>query len=323
MAFDEAELLALRLPDAAARMFGYAYVAYRTSQDLIGQLLAAASRFAITKKPQDLLATRSAVEDLTARQPEVGAALDGPVTEAGPWRYWAEFLDRLTTAEDSRFPGASKVRAAGRVVGWLFGAFLACAGAVGLAAGLVAAYREVPDAFTIGLPSLVVVLLAAVAVTGSWRLPSVLSVAEGRGVGVFRPAILGFTALVAAAPDDQYRVQLWAHVRPLESAPGWRWPRLVLMTFVGALIMPFRRAAERGYTGGFRESLSWDSDAPEANARWWAGGTVPGVLNSCLSTRPGHGNGSSPRAWAKTPRAALHGIARERTRFHDDIGGPL
>ena len=129
--------------------------------------------------------------------------------------------------------------------------------------------------------------------TGTWRLPSVLSVADRQGSRRLPPRDPGFHRSRRAAPDDQYRVQLWAHVRPLESAPGWRWPRLVLMAFVGALILPFRRAAERGYTGGFRESLSWDSDAPEANAGGGGWNSPRRPRTCCLSTRPGHGNGSS------------------------------
>jgi len=274
IAFDEAELLALRLPDAAARMFGYAYVAYRTSQDLIGQSLSGASRFAITGDPEGLLATRSAVEDLTASQPEVGAALDGPVAEAGPWRYWAEFLERLTTAEDERFPFASQIAAAGRVVGWLLHAFLICAEIVGAAL----AGWAVPAIFTIGVPSLIGLLVVAVFVTGNWRLRSVFRVADGRGVGAFRSATTGFTALVRPASADRHLLQLWAHVRELELAPPWRWPRLALLALVGGLAAPFRRNAQNGYSADYDTSLSWESGAPEADATWWSRGTAPGVL---------------------------------------------
>ena len=274
IAFDEAELLALRLPDAATRMFGYAYVAYGTSADFIGQTLSGASRLAITRKPQDLLATRSAVENLTASQPEVGAALDGPVTEAGLWRYWAEFLDRLTTAEDAHFPFASKILSAARVADRVLLALIICAEI----AGAVLACWAVPAILTIGLPSLVGVLIVAVIVTGNWRLRSVFRVADGRGVGIFRPSAVGFTALVPPSPAGRQKLQLWAHVRPLDFARIWQWPRLALLALVGELASPFRRKVQQGYSATYNASLSWESGAPEADATWWSRGTVPGVL---------------------------------------------
>jgi len=274
IAFEEAELLALRLPDAAARMFGYAYVAYRTSQDLIGRLLSAASRFAISKKPQDLMATREAVEDLTVGQPEVGTALDSGATAAGPWRYWTEFLGRLTTAEEVRLPFAPQITATGRVVDRLWGALVICAEI----AGLVLAGWAVPAIFTIGVPSLIGLLVVAIAVTGNWRLRSVLLVADGRGVGVFRSAVVGFTALARPTRAGSQKVQLWAYVRPLELAPWYLWPRLVLMTLVAALASPFRRHTPNAYSAKYDKSLSWLGDPPAADSAWWSTASVPGFI---------------------------------------------
>jgi hypothetical protein len=275
IAFDEAELLALRLPQHAARMFGYAYVAYGTSQDLIGQVLASASRFAITDNPPDLAITQAGLDDLTASQPDVGAAFSAPAEQAGPWRYWAEFLQRLNTDEDRRASVVSKVVVAERIAGWLLRAFIICAELV----GVVLACWAVPAIVTIGLPSLVGLLLAAVVLTGTWRLRSVLRVADGRGVGVFGPPTVGFTALVSAAPADRRRVQLWAHVRELPFTPKRRWARLALMTLVAMLAAPFRRNARKGYAGSFRESLSWETDPPAADSAWWSAGSTSGVLS--------------------------------------------
>jgi hypothetical protein len=274
IAFDEAELLALRLPRHAARMFGYAYVAYGTSQDLVGQLLAAASRFTITGSPLDLGITRAGLDDLTASQPDVGAALSGPVEAAGPWRYWAEFLRRLSTDEDRRVSVVSKVLVTERTVGWLFQALLTCA----LVAGAVLSVVAEPAAFAIGVASLAGLLLVVVVLTGNWRLHSVLRVADSRGVGVFSPAALGFTALVGGAPADRHRAYLWAHVRPLAAARRRRWPRLALLALVEALATPFRRKARSGYVATFGESLSWEADPPAADGAWWSAGTAPGVL---------------------------------------------
>jgi len=274
-AFDEAELLALRLPDAAARMFGYAYIAYETSRDLVGQLLAAASSVAITENEWDLGMTLSRLDDLTASQPDVGAALSGPAAEAGPWRYWAELLPRLITKEPSWVPVVGTVVfAAARVASWLLRAFIICAEIVGLAL----AGWAVPAIFTIGVPSLIGLLVLGVVVTGNWRLRSVFRVADGRGVGAFRSATIGFTALVRPASADRHLLQLWAHVRELELAPPWRWPRLALLTLVGGLAGPFRRRAQNGYSADYDTSLSWESGPPAADAAWWSRGSAPGVL---------------------------------------------
>jgi len=312
MAFDEAELLALRLPDAAARMFGYAYVAYRNCADFTGQVLSGASRLAITGDPIDLLATRGAVEDLTASQPEVGAALDGPVTEAGTWRYWAGVLERLNTVQDSRVSFAPKISIGAweRVADRLWNVLALCV----VLAGLAFAGWTAPGIYAIGVPSLLGVLIVVIVVTGNWRLRSVLRLADGRGVGVFRPAVVGFTALIGGKMPGRDRVYLWAHVRPLAFAPRRRWTRLALSALVSGLAAPFRENSGNGYVARFRESLSWETEPPSAESAWWSAGTAPGVLflGPVDATRP----------WERIIAASLGPDAAGRIEWYRRVAGP-
>jgi hypothetical protein len=88
MAFEEAELTALRLPDVADRLYDFAVAAYAQAGDWIGHLLAlSAFGYRWRGFANDHVAARDAV----ARQyPALAAKLNGPPEGAGPWRYWAE-----------------------------------------------------------------------------------------------------------------------------------------------------------------------------------------------------------------------------------------
>ncbi len=112
MAFSEAELLALRIPRAAALIYLIAADAYRGCGDSIGWLLALAgfhdalSGCRDSDRPRLLELAKGPMVDtgtLGDAHRAVGechlalaAILAGPLEEAGPWRYWAQTLQRLT-----------------------------------------------------------------------------------------------------------------------------------------------------------------------------------------------------------------------------------
>ena len=91
MAFEEAELLALRLPTAARPLFMRAARAYAATGDPLGELMANASLAAIGGSPGDKI-TQDLLHGTLFRNPAVGAALAGPPEAAGPWRFWAQVV---------------------------------------------------------------------------------------------------------------------------------------------------------------------------------------------------------------------------------------
>ncbi len=100
LAFEEAELLAPRLPDAAARLFLLSFDAYgRDADDPLGRLLAAASCAALTGKSSHRELARGSLSRVRDLLPTVSEALDGPIDEAGRWRYWAELTQRVLPVE--------------------------------------------------------------------------------------------------------------------------------------------------------------------------------------------------------------------------------
>jgi len=96
MAFEEAELTALRLPDVAGLLFLTAAFAYRAAGDPLGEFLARVSVL-IAGHPSDgptATGSHAAVEladearDALMQMPEVFVALNGMERETGPWRNW-------------------------------------------------------------------------------------------------------------------------------------------------------------------------------------------------------------------------------------------
>jgi hypothetical protein len=97
LAFEEAELVALRLPAVARPLFLKAAEAYEAAGDPVGRLLALASHAALATTSGDEAAVRAALDDVSARQPEVAAALRRSGEDAGPWRCWAQTVQRVSS----------------------------------------------------------------------------------------------------------------------------------------------------------------------------------------------------------------------------------
>jgi hypothetical protein len=92
MAFEEAELTALRLPDVGAELFQMSANWYRESDDHLGALLAITASH--NARPGHIAsagrAAKEALAEVRRRAPEVSAALAGEGPPDSPWQYWAE-----------------------------------------------------------------------------------------------------------------------------------------------------------------------------------------------------------------------------------------
>ena len=97
MAFEEAELTALRLPQAATRLFLIATRAYQEADDPLGDYLARLSVLLTRPLPDGSTPARLeearlladfALDALTERMPAVASALEARPEDAGPWRHW-------------------------------------------------------------------------------------------------------------------------------------------------------------------------------------------------------------------------------------------
>ena len=97
MAFEEAELTALRLPEAASRLFLSAVSAYHAAGDPLGEYLARLSVLIIDQASGGLVGSRpdvalapadEAYRTLIRLMPATAVALGAHPEEAGPWRNW-------------------------------------------------------------------------------------------------------------------------------------------------------------------------------------------------------------------------------------------
>jgi hypothetical protein len=281
MAFNEAELLQLRLPDPAARLFGYARDAYADSGDRIGEVLAAASRAAVTGKAPHRAQLNAALEALRRASPSLTDLLAGDPNQAGPWRYWAVFLRGLQEPTAVSLETTRESRTRARIRTWTQDiASVALIGG-GAAAAAFMAYQAAPRTFATGVLALLALLAVSVVATDAWRVPSLLRLADGRGIGSgFRPADMECTTIVYRG--RRARVELSAHLKPLRAAHKSTWPRLVIMGLAIMLTAPLRWGrVESGFTGDVTEegALNWGpGESPDADGLWWSRGTAAGVI---------------------------------------------
>jgi hypothetical protein len=307
LAFEEAELLALRFPEPASTLFLYARDAYLACGDDLGSLLATASAAAADPSGHlpRLPAVAASVARLRASRPGVAAALTDETAASVVWRRWSGLLDQLglpPAKAQSLAPAAGRKIAAGAdaaadAVAALFrllgsAVVAACAVAFAVAVCLIVVHLVRYDlVLVLSLAGAFAALAAAgAAALRVRRVRSLVPLAEHRAVGaVFAPQTLGFSVLVeGVGQPGNGRVDLWAHLRPLAAAPRSQWPRLMLLAlaaYLMSLVMAaFGGSFLVGYVGLFRDSgakdgqLTWIDDAPEAAAGWWADGTAAGVI---------------------------------------------
>ena len=99
MAFEEAELMALRLPAPAAVLFALAASEYARAGDVPGEILARLAVLRVVRSADisDYLPDAAAAGEmadaafsrLRERNPALASVLTGPPEDAGRWRYWA------------------------------------------------------------------------------------------------------------------------------------------------------------------------------------------------------------------------------------------
>jgi hypothetical protein len=91
MAFEEAELLALRLPDSAVGLFDRAIRAFDAAGDMLGKAMAWIEYSHLTGRHSRYSAAQLAAMDTAIHARALRAAED-----PGPWRYWTQGLQAVT-----------------------------------------------------------------------------------------------------------------------------------------------------------------------------------------------------------------------------------
>jgi hypothetical protein len=270
MAFDEAELLALRLPAAAAWIYWVAAQAYARCRDHIGRLLAlVAFRDALSRCSEaerrslpralsvDHAANQAVLLDawnmIAAGHPELAAIMAGPPDEAGPWRYWAAAVQRNTgdLKPANRAGNSASPAAAGEAS---------------------AAPRMARDtkAGTAVRRAVFRVLALPLAVVVFGRIRTAFRLAAEHGVGAARIETLLFAAAIGGSSPGEPggMVRLRVRLRPWRSAPVRTRSRLRLRAI--ALVVRLLRSGWPGRPAGYSGSLAPSAASPDGADISWA-----------------------------------------------------
>jgi hypothetical protein len=281
MAFEEAELLALRLPAAAARICWEAADAYKTCGDHLGRLLALTAFHdtlsGCSEAERSSLfgalsasgaAARTALltvwDAIAAYDPGLAATLAGPPEQAGLWQYWAQALQRSI---GDPFPAIQP------------GAGTSSVSSVPVRAPAATA-RNVPDATAVlRAASGILALPLVVVLTG--RIRAAFRLAAERGVGAVPAETLIFDATVGdAAPDGTGGlVRLRVRLLPWRSAPVPARARLRLRAITWAVWLlrfgwPRRPTGYSGFLAPPAEpsqesGISWTPGLDSPRGIWW------------------------------------------------------
>jgi hypothetical protein len=311
LAFEEAELLALRLPDAAARLFLLSFHAYgRDADDPLGRLLAAASCAALTGKSSHRELARESLSRVRDLMPTVSEALAGPIDEAGRWRYWAELTQRVLPVEtDSasslpwwqrapdvkppsavlapppapprvQAPGAQPPRARRlpvvvglAIVGVVIGVALAPTIAkLSLDTARTGSATANPGGSGFTLIDWLAVALGAVLVLAAVIIVAQLPRSSRLAAGRGIGALPLGSLLFDVTVSPAGVPQLRVEPRPVRDAPSRQWVRLVLSSPASWLARAVRRDKPTGYTAiPTAECHTWTDLAKERD-RWWGKG---------------------------------------------------
>jgi hypothetical protein len=270
MAFDEAELLALRLPAAAASIYLIAADGYRSCGDNIGWLLALAGFHDVVSECQEK--DRPALLELAngpevrpgmltdARQavgtgnPPLAATEAGSPEDADLWRYWAQTIQRVA----GDLPETGQVGVAPSAV-------LSKAPRPTVLGGVASAVMTIVRVL-LRVPAVPLAVLLAGGARSAFRL------AAERGVGVVRPEMLLFDATVGG---DAVRLL----VRPRSTRLPGRRSRLWLRAITVAVRLlrfcwPAQPAGYRGLLAAAADhdapaSFAWEPRLPAPGSAWW------------------------------------------------------
>lgn len=337
LAFEEAELLAPRLPAAAARLFGLARDAFAQAGDQIGQLLATASRASLTGEQLDL---QQAFRSLRTENQAAADALSGPPADAGPWAFWAAAVQGLGVAEGEPRPDHPEP-GTGRVPGVIGRRRLTSYLSVSSYSVLAALLYSLFQTRVISLLAAVLVFFGTIAVGGlvaliSLTAPGFRRVVDGRGVGAFPFSLANLSFRANVGRDDEQgsdRVLLTTDLRVAPVPPAFDLPIgawflvFVLLSPIWAfwiyLVPPLRVMQDRlrrrrpptGYTGRLAVTaaeparVDWIGDPPTARDRWWQSpsGTTRGNISM--------GRAEVNRPWERILAASLGPAAAGRIRW--------
>jgi hypothetical protein len=266
MAFDEAELLALRLPSVAAEVYRAAANEYEKCGDHIGRLLALTALLDVA--PTSHAAARKSLRDARAavkhHQQAFDALLEDPPQDAGPWRQWAQAVHR-------QLAGPAPVPEPGS------GASSASSAQAVPPAGDASDGREA--AAILRAPREALGILLGLLSAGDARAASRL--AAERGIGAVPLAALTFDATVgeAALGGPTEYVRLSVRLRPWQSIPA-RGPSRVQLMAISLAVRQLQSGwpgQPAGYSGllvegaapGEPGSIRWTPPyEPPADA-WW------------------------------------------------------
>jgi hypothetical protein len=285
VAFEEAELLAPRLPLTATWLFERAARAYAGAGDAVGELLAAAALAELTARGRSK-GFQAAWDGLRGKHPDIAEALTRPGPGAGPWRFWAALVRQLLYPQSAPPPAPpgqlatafSQVRAGlAAVLRWTWLAVVvgvsgaSVVGLVAVGAGISEASLPAFLIVCLGFSLFVLLLASPYLIVG---IPRTLRLADGRGACTLRPSCLHLTATVRADPGHTGQVRLLIEPRPLREAPAWQWPRLALALPAVRLVRAVRRRPPTGYHGEFHPDsaeqvqVDW-TELPKTKERWW------------------------------------------------------
>jgi hypothetical protein len=336
LAFEEAELVAPRLPIAAAWLFELAHDSFFEAGDRVGQLLAAAARAGILGDKDSL---RAALSVLETEDRAVADLLGGPVEEAGPWGYWVARIQQLTAPEPRKrltYQAPTEELAAPREPirsPLLRRIRLASVALIGVLVVAIAA-----DVAGSRNAALLIVAAGLLVVLATPVIPPVRRELNGRGVGAIPLAIQDFRVTISS-DDRQLLVRVLLRTEVVLPAAataflrrGWRrLPTSVLWTVL-LMYLPYLRIGEMlfrmvrrpaGYNGllstsqkeGPESFVDWLSAPPVASATWWQDPAGPAkgsiVIEGVDGTVP----------WERMLAASLGPDAAGRVRWHRMVAG--
>lgn len=312
MAFDEAELTALRLPEAAGRLFRMSADWYRDAGDHLGALLAVAALADIAlDHPSEL---RDAQSELREHDPESSAILASELPEGSPWWYWADSIKRHDSAagaphqvsvqgakgvqvgdqntQINNYYGGGDQNAVAATRYWERAehvrtvrtfALMATTAILLLSAAATGAVAAVLSGKAATAVEAVTAAIAAgqfaLAIAAAWHGVKFLWFAGDRQVGVSPLATVAFDATIAGGGRGADTISLSVGPRPWRSAPLRA--RLLSWYPVIRRPAPVRGISQYGYRGSLADtSIVWDGSGPVTADRWWnrRRDTAPGVI---------------------------------------------
>jgi len=291
MAFEEAELTALRLPGPAVRLFTLAADGYTAAGDALGTLLARLSVLRIVLdadgrglpgEAEARQAMEAALSALSDRDPGLATALASQRPPPDVWRYWAGTARRRSEPTRVDPPPAPRIRLRQCILlGIMILTLCEAAGWASLAVYLISGLNSALELWSLPVNALIIAAIALF----TERTAKFSGLADGRGVGAGRLSRLVFDVYPPQLPD-LHDLHAFVDVRPWRTAPLPVRAVVCLLIPVAGATRLLRNSTE-GYAGNLRLTgkqrdllrVSWEGPPPEAGLPWWLdGGTALGTI---------------------------------------------